>query len=224
MVFSRMSVVIFAALSLSACESSMRLPSLGGPFGSSERVSPSAPRIETAPTPQVQSAPLAPPVSAQPLPPPSGSQTSQNPAQSPQNDPFSGGSGGSYGTSGPSTAIDPQPQPKSEPPKVAARPAQPETPSAPTRTSVTGNWNATEASGGSCRVTLSSTPKLDLYNAGTSGCQNKDLQKVTAWELRDDEVYLYEAGGAVAARLKATGGGRFNGALSKTGAPISLSK
>ncbi len=86
-----------------------------------------------------------------------------------------------------------------------------------------GNWSAREASGGNCRVTLSSAPTLDLYKASSSGCQSRELQRISAWELRGDEVYLYEPGGGVAARLKQSGRG-FEGAAAKTGAPISLNK
>jgi hypothetical protein len=88
---------------------------------------------------------------------------------------------------------------------------------------VTGNWTAREAAGGSCRVTLSSVPTLDLYKASTSGCQSRELQRVNAWELRGEEVYLYEQGGGVAARLKQSGRG-FEGAAARTGAPISMAK
>jgi hypothetical protein len=93
---------------------------------------------------------------------------------------------------------------------------------APTRTSVTGNWTA-RTGGGNCRITLSSAPKLDLYGASTQGCASRDLAKVNAWELRGDEVYLYESGGAVTARLKARSGS-MDGALAKSGAPLTLSK
>jgi Protease inhibitor Inh len=88
---------------------------------------------------------------------------------------------------------------------------------------VTGNWTAREAAGKSCRVTLSGTPTLDLYKASSAGCQSKELQRVTAWELRGDEVYLYEPGGGIAARLKKSGNS-FEGSSAKTGAPVSLSK
>src|SRR3712207_7504094 len=47
---------------------------------------------------------------------------------------------------------------------------------------------------------LSSTPALDLYRASASGCSNQDLSRVNAWDYRDGEVYLYQTGGAVAAR------------------------
>jgi hypothetical protein len=90
-----------------------------------------------------------------------------------------------------------------------------------TRSSAVGRWTAKEAAG-SCGVTLSSTPSLDLYKASTSGCANKDLQSVNAWELRDGEVYLYARGGVVA-RLRDSGG-QFNGVIAKSGAPLSLSK
>ncbi|HJW80029.1 MAG TPA: AprI/Inh family metalloprotease inhibitor, partial [Beijerinckiaceae bacterium] len=76
---------------------------------------------------------------------------------------------------------------------------------APSRSSVVGSWNAREASG-SCRVQLSSAPALDLYRASASGCANRDLARVSAWDFRDGEVYLYQPGGAVAARLRPAAG------------------
>lgn len=103
--------------------------------------------------------------------------------------------------------------PTAAPPAPAAPPAS--------RSSAIGKWTAREAAG-SCAVTLSSTPSLDLYRANTSGCANKDLQAVNAWEFRDGEVYLYARGGVVA-RLRDQGGG-FSGVLAKSGAPLSLSK
>jgi hypothetical protein len=128
----------------------------------------------------------------------------------------------------PAPAIDPDVEPAApEPqraPQVAARPPEPAAPSGPpTRTAVTGNWTAKEAAGGSCRVTLSSAPTLDLYKANSSGCQSRELQRVNAWELRGDEVYLYEPGGGVAARLKQSGR-TFEGTSARTGAPITLTK
>ncbi|MBB4019109.1 hypothetical protein GGR16_004156 [Chelatococcus caeni] len=95
-------------------------------------------------------------------------------------------------------------------------------PPAPTRSTVTGGWTAREAAGGSCRITLSSAPALDLYKASTSGCGGRDLQSVNAWDLRDGEVYLYSRG-SVVARLKG-GGSSFNGVLAKSGAPLTLSR
>lgn len=99
--------------------------------------------------------------------------------------------------------------------------AAPASPPPATRSGAIGRWTAKEASG-NCGVTLSSTPSLDLYRASTSGCSNKDLQSVNAWELRDGEVYLYARGGVVA-RLRDSGG-QFNGVIAKSGAPLSLSK
>jgi hypothetical protein len=98
----------------------------------------------------------------------------------------------------------------------------PATPPAPSRTSITGSWTAREATGGSCRMTLSSSPSLDLYRASTSGCSNRDLQSVNAWDLRDGEVYLYSRG-TVVARMKG-GGGAYNGVVAKSGAPFTLSR
>ncbi|MDP3255808.1 MAG: AprI/Inh family metalloprotease inhibitor [Bosea sp. (in: a-proteobacteria)] len=100
----------------------------------------------------------------------------------------------------------------------AARPA------VTSRDGVIGNWTAREATGGSCRVQLSSAPALDLYRANASGCSNRDLQRVTAWDYRDGEVYLYQQGGTVVARLRTSGGGAMDGAVTKSGAALSLSR
>lgn len=114
-------------------------------------------------------------------------------------------------------------------PSVAAAPSQaiePPPPAPPPvvatgRSSVVGSWNATDAAG-SCKVSLSSTPSLDLYKASAAGCGNKDLAKVSAWDFRDGEVYLYQPGGTVTARLRQAGGGL--GALSKSGAQLSMAR
>lgn len=110
-------------------------------------------------------------------------------------------------------------------PPVVSEPVLPPTPPpvvATGRSSVVGGWNATDANG-SCRVSLSSTPALDLYRATTSGCANKDLAKVSAWDFRDGEVYLYQPGGTVTARLKQASGS-LDGALSKSGAALTLAR
>jgi hypothetical protein len=93
---------------------------------------------------------------------------------------------------------------------------------APGRSAYVGGWTAREASG-TCRVQLSSTPALDLYKASASGCANKDLTRVTAWDYRDGEIYLYQPGGAVAARLRGSGGG-MEGVIAKSGAPLTLTR
>ncbi|HRK24622.1 MAG TPA: AprI/Inh family metalloprotease inhibitor [Beijerinckiaceae bacterium] len=196
---------------LAACESSMRLPPLDNPFGRSERVTPAPapqPRLEPTPTERVDVAPL-PSVTRQDLAPPPGA------AATP-----------------PLNPIDPDPGIRNELPPIpptppVTPPVVPQVadaaPARPTQSALTGTWQAREASGSACRVTLSSSPKLDLYNASSSGCQSRDLQRVTAWELRGDDVYLYEPGGAVAARFKAQSR-QMNGTLSKSGAPLSLSR
>lgn len=92
-----------------------------------------------------------------------------------------------------------------------------------TRSAAIGGWTAREASGTSCRINLSSTPSLDLYRASASGCANKDLARITAWDFRDGEVYLYQPGGSVAARLRPATGS-LSGVLSKSGAPLTLSR
>ena len=86
-----------------------------------------------------------------------------------------------------------------------------------------GAWTARDASGGSCRVQLSSSPALDLYRASASGCSNQDLSKVNAWDYRDGEVYLYQTGGAVAARLRGSSSA-LSGVVAKSGAPLSMAR
>ncbi|MFC4170813.1 MULTISPECIES: AprI/Inh family metalloprotease inhibitor [Microvirga] len=139
-------------------------------------------------------------------------------------------------TSSPLPPIDGQPLPPPEgapgtmmpggtdvaglPPAAAPAPA----PAAPaSRTSMVGGWTARDASGGTCRVQLSSTPALDLYRASTSGCSNQDLARINAWDYRDGEVYLYQTGGSVAARLRGSSGS-LSGVLAKSGAPLSLGR
>lgn len=102
----------------------------------------------------------------------------------------------------------------------------PVTPAAPppaSRMSMVGGWTAKDATGGACRIVLSSTPALDLYRATSSGCANKDLAKISAWDFRDGEVYLYQSGGTMAARLRAQGGS-MSGALTKSGAPLTMAR
>ena len=103
---------------------------------------------------------------------------------------------------------------------VAAAPAAPEKPS---QSRLSGGWSVAQGSGSKCKLTLSNAPALDLYKAQTSGC-GTGLTKVNAWELRGDEIYLYEQGGGVAARLKQSGNASFNGAVAKSGAPITINK
>ena len=110
------------------------------------------------------------------------------------------------------------------PPSAAAPTLAPTpTPSPSGRSSLVGGWTARDAAGTSCRVNLSSSPALDLYRASSSGCSNADLSRVTAWDYRDGEVYLYQPGGTVAARLR-SGGGGLSGVLAKSGAPLSLAR
>ena len=71
---------------------------------------------------------------------------------------------------------------------------------------------------------LSSTPALDLYRASAAGCANRDLQKITAWDYRDGEVYLYQPGGSVAARLKVNDGSSLSGVIARSGANLSMGR
>lgn len=199
----RLSVTLSTALALGACGST-RLASLGpGPAASAPAASvPVAPEpIVPVPSDPVTSAPLA------PLPGSPGPVAAIDPSVPPP------GPIGSDVPRGSPSAPPPGPGP------VASLPP----PASPGRASVVGGWTAKDASGSSCRVQLSSSPALDLYRASASGCSNKDLSRVTAWDFREGEVYLYQPGGAVAARLR-TAGGSLDGVLAKSGAPLTLSR
>lgn len=244
---ARVVAVVPLMLTLAACESSSRLGSMlpGGSVGPSPRVSSRGAPAPLTPAPigDVQTSDLSGgSVASSSLPPPTS-----NP--SPSMPPRSGGlsAPGNFGSSG--APIDPPPAPPvaapapsapgaptyypsgsapapganpATPPRVATAPSAPA--AAPTsRTAVVGNWSVSEAQGSSCRITLSSAPKLDLYGAGTSGCQTKELQRVNAWELSGSELLLYEPGGGVVARLRQSGGG-YSGATARTGAPVSIAK
>ncbi|MGO4571926.1 AprI/Inh family metalloprotease inhibitor [Microvirga sp. 2TAF3] len=183
-----------SALALGAC-SSARLGGFGQPIRSAAAAPVVNPEpVEAVPSGPVMSEPL-PPLAGQPLPPAAGA-------------PMSGVPGAATPPGGTDMA--------GLPPQAAPAPA----PSS--RTAMVGNWTANVA-GGSCRVQLSSTPSLDLYRASASGCSNQDLSKINAWDYRDGEVYLYQTGGAVAARLRGSSGS-LSGVLAKSGAPLSLAR
>jgi hypothetical protein len=209
-------------LALTACASSQRF--VGGGSASPAY---SQPALE--PLPPVSSAP----VTSQPLPPPGGYPVASAPAQGslpPPQDPFFDPSAGA-GTTATSPAPV-QPQTSQEVPTLRGGGGQIATlggapssrGSVSSRDGVIGNWTAREATGGSCRVSLSSAPALDLYRANANGCTNKDLQKVNAWDYRNGEVYLYQQGGTVVARLRTNDGGSMSGAVTKSGASLSMSR
>jgi hypothetical protein len=213
----RLSPVVFAAfsgLALSACAGSGRfdgLPSLG--WGSRPPSAAAAPRAEPAP----MAAPSAGVVTSEPLPPPSypggaPAQVAGVPGEPTQVTPL------------PPTIPGGSPQPAqgqavaSLPP--SAPPAPPSQPVVRSSSASVGTWTARDATGATCRVTLSSASALDLNKASASGCANRDLQRVNAWKQEGGEIYLYSAG-AVVARVPAGGGA---GALSRSGAPLTMTR
>jgi hypothetical protein len=223
-------VALLPLLALTACAGSQRF---SGPVMNQPSYSqplPSAPPISSAP------------ITSEPLPPPGGYPAAgaqpggypvaggpQGGALPPPQDPFFDPNAGAAPQQG--QPLPPTGQPEQAPglrgsnnqvAGLGSAPAAPR-PSA-SRDSVVGGWTAREATGGSCRVQLSSTPTLDLYRASSSGCTNKDLQKISAWDFRDGEVYLYQQGGTVAARLRSSGSGALDGAVTKSGASLSLNR
>lgn len=185
-------------LGLGACQSA-RFAGFGDDSPPRARVAQPAPAYNTpGPVEPVEAVPSG-SVSSAPLPPPPGS-----PVAPP---------------SGPVVADLPPPNaPRVEPPAIA-----PSAPAPSSRATLVGGWTAREASGTTCRVQLSSTSAVDRYRAAAAGCANRDLGSVTAWDFREGEVYLYQPGGAVAARLRIAGGS-LEGVLAKSGAPLSLSR
>jgi len=166
---------------------------LGGP---PSRSAAAAPITEVPPVEAVPSGPIE----ASPLPPIAGA-----PIASDMTAPPAGG--------GDIAGLPPAP-----PPPTIGAPA----PAPSSRTAMVGNWSV-QTSGGSCRVQLSSSPALDLYRASASGCSNQDLSKVNAWDYRDGEVYLYQTGGSVTARLRGSSSS-LSGVLAKSGAPLTLTR
>ncbi|WP_210493021.1 AprI/Inh family metalloprotease inhibitor [Microvirga antarctica] len=205
----RTAAALCAILALGAC-SSARVGGYGGQPIRSANAAPTMTMeqpIEAVPSSSVSSAPLA-PIESRPL--------------------------GPVGGSAPPPPLMPAPAPGAAPTDMASLPPTLPpviAPVAPTpapapagnRTAMVGNWTAKDASGGSCRIQLSSSPALDLYRASASGCANQDLSKINAWDFRDGEVYLYQQGGSVAARLRGSSGA-LSGAIAKSGAPLSLSR
>lgn len=218
-------------LALTACAGSDRFsssPFAGGPsYGQSSR--PSYGQPEYQPAPPISSAP----VTSEPLPPPGGYPAASAPPASsggslpPPADPFY--QPGQAGAPSTPPAIG---SPAGAPPaqggggQVASlgSSAGSGRGAVTSRDGVVGNWTAREATGTSCRIQLSSSPTLDLYRASASGCANRDLQRVNAWDYRDGEVYLYQSGGSVVARLRTSDGGAMSGAVTKSGAALSMSR
>lgn len=203
---------------LAACESSSRLGSLlpGEPYRPARNeIAAAPPPLTPAPAGEVESSAL---------PPPPGANVATAPPPVAPGEPFPPATG----TINPPQTPPQGPVPGANPAnRVATAPVAPTVnaaPSAPTRTGLIGNWSMRESNGASCRVTLSSAPKLDLYGAGTSGCQNRELQRINAWELAGSDVILYEPGGGVVARLRQAGQQNFSGATAKSGAPLTMSK
>lgn len=196
--FRTLGLVLTATLALGACQSSR--------LGGSTPVAARAP-VANAPGPldPVEAVPAG-TVSSAPLAPPPGS-ASVDVGISP----------------GPGPVISDVPTTPPPAPTVVASAAPPPTAAPSGRSAMVGAWTARDATGGTCRVQLSSSPALDLYRASASACANKDLGRVSAWDYRDGEVYLYQPGGAVAARLR-SGGGGLEGVLAKSGAPLALSR
>lgn len=226
------------ALALTACASSSRIQSgwVGPPSATARIEAPRAP-VFNQPAPVVAAAPAplpepAPPVAssvvtAEPLAPPPGARAAVEPLPAPVDPGPVVSDVPPPIVSAPVTSALPSPAASAPAPSgpIDLRPRGPAQVSAggSSRSAVVGGWTAKDATGSVCRVVLSSSPSLDLYKASAGSCQNRDLSRVTAWDYRDGEVYLYQPGGTVAARLR-TGGTGLEGALAKSGAPLTFTR
>lgn len=209
-------------LALSACAGSQRFVGPGPGPGAPVYSEPALP-----PAPPITSAP----VTSEPLPPPGGypvasAPRSPSPLPPPQDPFFDPNAGAPVTPAAPSGQAAEIPTLRGGGGQIATLGAGAGQPRAAvsSRDGLIGGWTAREATGGTCRVQLSSSPALDLYRANASGCTNRDLQKVTAWDYRSGEVYLYQQGGTVVARLRASDGGSMSGAVTKSGAALSLNR
>lgn len=230
------------ALALTACASSSRIQSgWVGPQSSTVRVEPPRQPAFNAPAPVIAQAPIPEPlpapepaqpigssiVTAEPLAPPPGARAAVVPPPVAL-EPVVSDVPAPVTAALPAPVAAPPPAPSPAPipsGPIDLRPRGPAQVSAggSSRSAVVGGWTAKDATGSVCRVVLSSTPALDLYKASAGSCQNRDLSRVTAWDYRDGEVYLYQPGGTVAARLR-TGGTGLEGALAKSGAPLTFTR
>ncbi|WP_445501099.1 AprI/Inh family metalloprotease inhibitor [Microvirga sp. G4-2] len=188
--------IVTATLCAALALSACSSTRLGGSPVRGAAAAPAPAPIEAVPSGPVESAPLA-PIEGQALPPIAGAPAPLAPGLAPP-------AGGTD-----VAALPPAPAP------APAAPAS--------RTAMVGNWTVRNAAGSSCRIQLSSSPALDLYRASASGCSNQDLSKVNAWDYRDGEVYLYQTGGSVAARLRGSSSA-LSGVIAKSGAPLTLSR
>lgn len=197
----RLAQIAICALAIAGCSSAR----FGG-SGYGQMASNRPPPVQRPIEPEVQAVPSG-SVSSEPLPPPSGGFGSPPPSQPSSN----------------TVLADVPVMPGSPRPVETMTPTAVTPPAGPSRSGTVGGYTARDATGATCRVSLSSTPALDLYRASSSGCANKDLAKVTSWDFRDGEVYLYQPGGSVAARLRGAGG-ELSGVLAKSGAPLTLTR
>ena len=108
-----------------------------------------------------------------------------------------------------------------DPNAPAELPGAPATATDLTVGSVAGVWNAS-VSGQSCRVATPQTKFGQGFRAGPLRCPSP-LDGVKSWNVAGKQLSLYDANGAVLARLYSSGAERFDGQMT-SGQPISLSR
>lgn len=123
-----------------------------------------------------------------------------------------------------------QPEPasaSSEQPLQASTQVPPAAPSPPgvftpprRASSYAGTWKATDDTGLSCLVHLSSVASLDLYKASTSKCSSEALRGINLWRFEETRVTLLSRGAEIA-RLEGTEAS-LSGTLSGAGTPLKM--
>ena len=125
--------------------------------------------------------------------------------------------------------------PPSSPDAFPTTPEAPQTASAPVdaaaaapaggggpvnKNAMLGSWRA--GGGDNCQVFMTLTKFGQVSRGGSRGCSS-DLQKMRGWDVKGQQVVLYDDSGNQIAALYASGGGRYDGQTS-SGQAVSLSR
>lgn len=119
-----------------------------------------------------------------------------------------------------------EPQPAGAAPTIPENstqpaPAQPAPNGEPvTREAVSGTWTVS-SDNSECRMILAFTKWSGGYRAATKRCESAELQTVSAWDVKGQQVVLMDGSGNTIARLYNSGGERFDG-TTNSGQPVTF--
>ena len=89
-----------------------------------------------------------------------------------------------------------------------------------TREGVSGTWTVS-SDNPECRMILAFTKWGGGYRAATKRCDSPELQNVSAWDVKGQQVVLMDGSGNAIARLYNSGGERYDG-TTNSGQPIAF--